>query len=136
MDPSITTVLSALWFLTPISVQAILLFRVVAAYPPRFLTWNQRLIIYIPFFVLLVARLINASICVAKIAEGVHTLANTFLASQLEWDLPYPKVEWFLQLIYDTYVSGSYPASQYKYAYGYGLAMPPVCFFHVFGRAS
>ena len=92
--------------------------------------------IYIPFFVLLVARLINASICVAKIAEGVHTLANTFLASQLEWDLPYPKVEWFLQLIYDTYVSGSYPAPQYGYADGYGLAMPPVCFFHVFGRAS
>ncbi|RDX48915.1 hypothetical protein OH76DRAFT_1404104 [Lentinus brumalis] len=105
VDPSITTVLTALWFLTPISVQAILLFRVVAAYPPRLLNWNRRFLIYGPFIVLLIARLINASICVAKIAQGVHTLANTFLASQLEWDLPYPKVEWFLQLFYDTYAS-------------------------------
>ncbi len=115
VDPSITTVLTALWFLTPISVQAILLFRVVAAYPPRLLNWNRRFLIYGPFIVLLIARLINASICVAKIAQGVHTLANTFLASQLEWDLPYPKVEWFLQLFYDTYVHSHLRNPRYVY---------------------
>ena len=54
------------------------------------------------FVVLLVARVINASMCVAKIAEGSQSITNTYQASQLEWNLPYAKIEWFLQLFYDT----------------------------------
>ncbi|KAI0742282.1 hypothetical protein C8Q80DRAFT_1108454 [Daedaleopsis nitida] len=105
VDPRITTVLTAIFFLLPISVQSILLFRVVAIYPPHFMSWRYRLLIYGPFAILLVTRVVNASICIAKIEEGVGLFANTYQVSQLEWNLPYAKIEWFLQLFYDTYAS-------------------------------
>ncbi|KAM5539660.1 hypothetical protein V8D89_006769 [Ganoderma adspersum] len=101
-----TLAFSAMAFCIPVCVQAVLIVRVVAVYPPRTLTWVRNLLIYGFFTAVFIARLVNMSIYLTKVSRRIHqTGADSITISVYEMSLPNGKVEWFLQSVNDLYAS-------------------------------
>ncbi|TBU42150.1 hypothetical protein BD309DRAFT_991879 [Dichomitus squalens] len=100
----IVIVITAMEFLLPICVQAILLIRLAAVYRPRDLAPKLCLAIYIPVVAFKVARLVNAGITVQYLLSHMPNDAGVIVAAQIVWGTKYVKIEWFLQLFDDMYV--------------------------------
>ncbi|KAI1787111.1 hypothetical protein LXA43DRAFT_1098601 [Ganoderma leucocontextum] len=96
----------AMNFLVPICVQGILLVRLVGVYPPTRNTRMQNIAIYIPVVAFKIARLINASYATRDLVNHTPDSLGVIAAAQLVWGTKYVKVEWFLQLFDDMFVSG------------------------------
>ncbi|EJF60328.1 hypothetical protein DICSQDRAFT_63176, partial [Dichomitus squalens LYAD-421 SS1] len=101
-----------LFLLVPFCVQAILVLRVLAAYPPKSLPPSRRLVIYGPIIIFKLARFANLIYMAVRLeqliqAGGGLSSNSVFTVSQAVWTLPSAKAEWFLQLFDDTYGSSS-----------------------------
>ncbi|TBU44841.1 hypothetical protein BD309DRAFT_957429 [Dichomitus squalens] len=96
---------TCLYFFIPICTQAILLFRVIAVYPPRFLSWARRALIYGTFGALLVARFVNSILDFHKTAQMIENTNDFAVAIESAWTLPYVKVELVLQLAHNVLAS-------------------------------
>ncbi|TBU23795.1 hypothetical protein BD311DRAFT_63384 [Dichomitus squalens] len=110
----IVIVITAMEFLLPICVQAILLIRLVSVYRPRYLATKLRLAIYIPVVAFKVARLVNAGITVQYLLSHMPNDAGVIIAAQIVWGTKYVKIEWFLQLFDDMFVSGLFVYKLYS----------------------
>lgn len=102
-DISITssTLVVSLYVLVPLCAESVLIFRVVAVYPPYLLSRTRCVALYGPIACLKVARVVNASYFIHSLLEGPHAQGPLSLAEYV-WHLPNGKVEWFLQLVDDT----------------------------------
>ena len=94
--------------MVPFCVQAILILRVLAAYPPRSMPPSGRLIIYGPIAIFKLARIANLVFMAVRLeqiiqAGGGLSSNSVFTVSQAVWSLPSAKAEWFLQLFDDMY---------------------------------
>ncbi|KAI0655741.1 hypothetical protein C8Q70DRAFT_887464, partial [Cubamyces menziesii] len=99
------TALTCLMILAPFCAELVLILRVIAVYPARSVSWSTRLLVYSPIAVLKAARIANIVVCVVKFVH-LSTHAQDFSQTgQTAWNLPYVKVEWFLQLIDMAFVS-------------------------------
>ncbi|PIL26378.1 hypothetical protein GSI_12134 [Ganoderma sinense ZZ0214-1] len=96
----------AMNFLVPICVQGILLVRLVGVYPPTANSRKQNLLIYIPVTVFKIARLVNAALATRDLINHEPDSLGVIVAAQIVWGTKYVKVEWFLQLFDDMFVSG------------------------------
>ncbi len=94
----------ALNFLVPISVQGILLVRLLGVYPPSINTRRQNLVIYVPIVIFKIARLTNIAYATGDIVSHSPDSIGIIKAAQLVWGTKYVKVEWILQLFDDMYV--------------------------------
>ncbi|TBU23757.1 hypothetical protein BD311DRAFT_810462 [Dichomitus squalens] len=99
-----------LFLLVPFCVQAILVLRVLAAYPPKSLPPSRRLVIYGPIIIFKLARIANLIYMAVRLeqliqAGGGLSSNSVFTVSQAVWTLPSAKAEWFLQLFDDMYAS-------------------------------
>lgn len=106
LDPGFALAQTVLLFAVPMLTQSILLIRVFAVYPPRLLSWPRILLIYTPIVALKIARIVNIVIFVIHINNSI--VGNPYGgldAGPVSWSLPYAKVEWFLQVFDDSYVS-------------------------------
>ncbi|KAI1787115.1 hypothetical protein LXA43DRAFT_896767 [Ganoderma leucocontextum] len=92
-------------FLVPICVQGILLVRLIGVYPPTRNTRKQNLAIYVPVVAFKMARLVNAAYAGRDLVDHTPDL-SIITAAQIVWGSKFVKVEWFLQLFDDMFVSG------------------------------
>ena len=92
-------------FLLPVCVQGILLIRLVAVYRPSEMPWGQGLAIYAPIVAFKIARLVNAGLATQHLLSHTPPNADVIVAAQIVWGTKYIKVEWFLQLFDDMYVT-------------------------------
>ncbi|PIL26381.1 hypothetical protein GSI_12138 [Ganoderma sinense ZZ0214-1] len=106
----------AMDFLVPICVQGILLVRLVSVYPPKSNSRQQNLVIYIPVVAFKVARLVNASYATHDLIGHLPDSLGVIAAAQFIWRTKYVKVEWFLQLFDDMFVSGLFVHKLYASA--------------------
>ncbi|EJF58932.1 hypothetical protein DICSQDRAFT_128637 [Dichomitus squalens LYAD-421 SS1] len=95
-----------LYVVLPICVQTILLFRIIAVYPPRSLPIATCIGLYGPAIAMKAARVANACYLIYSTQRGKEGVPKT-VASQSAaiWTSPYAKSEWFLQLADDVFVS-------------------------------
>ena len=93
--------ITCLYFFVPICTQSILLVRVIAVYPPRQINWAQRVVIYGTFTTVQTARMSNAIIDFVKTAQLISSTSDFLVAEESAWRMPYVKVEFILQLVYD-----------------------------------
>ncbi|PIL26376.1 hypothetical protein GSI_12132 [Ganoderma sinense ZZ0214-1] len=100
-----STLLVSLNILVPLCAESVLIFRVVAVYPPHILSRTRRLALYGPIVLLKVTRVINAFYFIHLLLGGPHA-QDPYALIQSIWRVPNGKLEWFLQLVDDTYVSG------------------------------
>ncbi|KAI1795281.1 hypothetical protein LXA43DRAFT_939146 [Ganoderma leucocontextum] len=105
VGPRLLLAVTCLYFFVPISTQSILLVRVIAVYPPRGISRAQQLLIYGTFTTIQTTRLVNAIIDFVKTAWMIENTTNFVMAEQAAWRLPYVKVEFILQLVYDVFAS-------------------------------
>ncbi|KAI1787112.1 hypothetical protein LXA43DRAFT_738417 [Ganoderma leucocontextum] len=96
----------AMDFLLPVSVQAILLVRLTCVYAPTRNSRMQNIAIYVPVVAFKIARLVNAVYAIRDLAGRMPDSFDVIAAAQLVWSTKYVKVEWFLQLFDDMFVSG------------------------------
>ncbi|KAJ7830399.1 hypothetical protein B0H13DRAFT_1514563, partial [Mycena leptocephala] len=83
----------------PICVESILLFRLLAVYPP---SRTPRLVLYSifgPLLLLKLGRIINAIIFFTEITSLAHQFPSSIAAAQVAWDRPGDKIEWILQVL-------------------------------------
>lgn len=97
----------AMNFLVPICVQGILLVRLIGVYPPKDNTKKKNLAIYVPVVAFKIARLVNASYATRDLINHTPDTLGVIGAAQLVWGTKYVKVEWFLQLFDDMYVTAA-----------------------------
>ena len=90
-----------MYFFIPICVQCILLVRIIAVYPPRTLTVAGWVVIYGTLIVVTIARFVNIALALNIIVDSAHQSSSALVTGQIVWNMPYSKVEWFLQLFYD-----------------------------------
>ncbi|KAI1795277.1 hypothetical protein LXA43DRAFT_1108278 [Ganoderma leucocontextum] len=106
LDPGFALAQTVLLFAVPMLTQSILVIRVFAVYPPPLLSWSRIFLIYTPIVALKVARVVNIVIFVIHINDNIKNNPFGGLdAGPVSWSLPYAKVEWFLQVFDDSYVS-------------------------------
>ncbi|KAI0351194.1 hypothetical protein OH77DRAFT_1358019, partial [Trametes cingulata] len=104
--------------LVPLFTESILVFRVVAAYPPHRMSWPQRIAIYFPIATFKISRLaVNITFAVTWINLAKHS-ANPLVAGEFGWNSAYTKVEWFLQMFDTTYTSILFLARLQPHTYG------------------
>ncbi|KAI0691630.1 hypothetical protein C8Q76DRAFT_758730 [Earliella scabrosa] len=101
----LTTALTCMYFFIPICVQCILLVRIIAVYPPRTLTVAGWVVIYGTLIVVTIARFVNIALALNIIVDSAHQSSSALVTGQIVWNMPYTKVEWFLQLFYDVFAS-------------------------------
>ena len=94
----------AMNFLVPISVQGILLVRLIGVYPPKENTLKKNLMIYIPVTAFKIARLVNAAYATRDLINHAPDSLGVIGAAKVVWGTKFVKVEWFLQLFDDMYV--------------------------------
>lgn len=90
----------------PIFVESILVFRLLAVYPPRRTSTRIVIAVFAPLLVIKVARVVNFiffySTVFRKEAEADSSSSALGPAS---FNHPSPKIEWFLQLVDNTFVN-------------------------------
>ncbi|KAI0640904.1 hypothetical protein C8Q79DRAFT_1003985 [Trametes meyenii] len=101
VSPDLDTAFAFMCILVPMFAELILLFRVVAVWPPRALSWRARLAVYVPVVAFKVARIVNDAMFIAKWVQLKRHTVDPLLTGQEAWSLPNAKVEWFLQF-FDT----------------------------------
>ncbi|KAI0669089.1 hypothetical protein C8Q78DRAFT_958983, partial [Trametes maxima] len=106
VSPDLDTAFAFMCILVPMFAELILLFRVVAVWPPRALSWRTRLAVYVPVIVFKVARIVNDAMFIAKWVQLKRHTVDPLLTGQEAWSLPNAKVEWFLQFFDTIYTSG------------------------------
>ena len=94
----------AMSFLVPVSVQGVLLVRLIGVYPPRGNTRKQNIAIYAPVVAFKIARFINAAYATRDLVPHLPNALSIIAAAQFVWSTKYIKIEWFLQLFDDMYV--------------------------------
>lgn len=101
VSPHMDTVFASMTIMVPSFAEVVLLFRVVAVYPPRILSWRRRVLIYGPIVAFKTSRFINSMIFIARWVQLKKNTVNPLLTGQEAWDLPNTKIEWVVQL-FDT----------------------------------
>lgn len=96
-----------LFLLVPFFVQAILILRVLAAYPPRSIRPSHKFAIYTPIILFKLGRIANLAYLIFRLEHTINAAGglsdnSVFTVSQAVWSLPSTKVDWFLQLFDDT----------------------------------
>lgn len=92
-------------FLIPVCVQAILILRVIAVYPPRALNWARKVLIYGPFIALSIGRIVNMVLYLNNASQVIRQSgANATAISFYVLHRPNAKAEWILQSVNDLYV--------------------------------
>ncbi|TBU28358.1 hypothetical protein BD311DRAFT_663458 [Dichomitus squalens] len=102
IHPRIVLACSILNFLIPLTVSVVLFIRLLAVYPPRTLSKIRLVLVYVPFLLGLLARCVMAGLIWWKTIAGIDDAESAFELWQITWVLPYPKVEWALELFCDT----------------------------------
>ncbi|KAI0351191.1 hypothetical protein OH77DRAFT_1429988 [Trametes cingulata] len=110
VHPDVDTAYACMTILVPMFAELVLLFRVVAVYPPRVLSWRKVILIYTPIVAVKMARVANEAIFIAKWVDLTKHTVNPLLTGQEAWSLPYAKVEWFLQFFDTIYTSALFLA--------------------------
>ncbi|KAI9061930.1 hypothetical protein FKP32DRAFT_1575076 [Trametes sanguinea] len=105
VHPNMDTTFACLTILVPLFAELILVFRVVAVYPPHVLSRAGRLAVYAPVAVFKLARIANDVVFVTRWARLNRHSVNPLQTGQTAWDLPNAKIEWFLQFFDTTYTS-------------------------------
>ncbi|KAM5531181.1 hypothetical protein V8D89_015151 [Ganoderma adspersum] len=113
---SLIIMIVAMDFLVPICVQGILLVRLVSVYPPTSNSRRQNLAIYIPVVAFKIARLFNAAYATHDLIGHLPDSLGVIAAAQFIWRTKYVKIEWFLQLFDDMFVSGLFVHKLYASA--------------------
>ena len=101
VDPKIVVACSFITFFIPITVQIVLLLRLLAVYPLRSLSRTKMALIYLPFTLGIMGRCAMASIIWWKMISALDASATAFGLWLVTWTLRYPKAEWALQLFCD-----------------------------------
>ncbi|PIL26420.1 hypothetical protein GSI_12177 [Ganoderma sinense ZZ0214-1] len=105
-ESRLVLVFMSMSFLIPICVQCVLIIRVIAVYPPWRLKRMETLFIYGTFAVLFIARIVNMTLFLNKVAQDISSSgADTITISLYAVSLPNGKAEWTLQSINDLYAS-------------------------------
>ncbi|KAL1937372.1 hypothetical protein VTO73DRAFT_13778 [Trametes versicolor] len=121
VNPNVDTAFASMTILVPIFAELVLLFRVVAVYPPRILSWRNRILIYVPIVAFKVARIVNAAVFISRWVRLKKDTINPLLTGQEAWSLPNPKIEWFVQFFDTIYVSTLFLARLQQSAGNEGL---------------
>ncbi|TBU38206.1 hypothetical protein BD309DRAFT_1012649 [Dichomitus squalens] len=95
----------ALDVFVPLCAETVLILRVLAVYPPRLLPRFQCFILYGSIVLLKVGRVVNVTYVIYRMVRGPSEQAALVLA-EFVWHLPNAKLEYILQLVDDTLVSG------------------------------
>ncbi|EJF60313.1 hypothetical protein DICSQDRAFT_63164 [Dichomitus squalens LYAD-421 SS1] len=98
----IVLAISIINFLIPVTVSVVLFIRLLAVYPPRTLSKTRLVLVYAPFLLGLLARCVMAGLIWWKTVAGIEDSETSLELWQVTWTLPYPKVEWGLELFCDT----------------------------------
>lgn len=101
VSPNMDTLFASMTILVPNFAELVLLFRVVAVYPPCMLSWRRKVLIYGPIVAFKTSRLINAVIFIERWVQLKKNTVNPLMTGQEAWDLPNAKIEWVVQL-FDT----------------------------------
>ncbi|KAI0365824.1 hypothetical protein BV20DRAFT_1056099 [Pilatotrama ljubarskyi] len=104
--------------LVPLFTESILVFRVVAAYPPRLMSWRRCIAIYFPIAAFKISRLVINIIFAVTWINLVKHSADPLVAGEFGWNSAFTKVEWFLQVFDTTYVSILFLAKLQPHTYG------------------
>ncbi|KAI0820495.1 hypothetical protein BC628DRAFT_1330172 [Trametes gibbosa] len=110
VHPNFDTVFASMTILVPNFAELVLLFRVVAVYPIRSLSWRRCIMIYAPVAIFKVARFTNVALFIAKWVQLKKNTVNPLETGQEAWSLPNAKIEWFVQLFDTMYISSLFLA--------------------------
>ncbi|KAJ2967964.1 hypothetical protein NUW54_g13354 [Trametes sanguinea] len=105
---------ACLTILVPLFAELILVFRVVAVYPPHALSRAGWLAVYAPVAVFKLARIANDVVFVTRWARLNRHSVNPLQTGQTAWDLPNAKIEWFLQFFDTTYMGRAILCAEYE----------------------
>ncbi|KAI0324277.1 hypothetical protein GY45DRAFT_1216088, partial [Cubamyces sp. BRFM 1775] len=105
VNPNADTASACMLILAPFFAELILVIRVVAVYPPFFMSWFRRILVYAPIALLKTARIVNiVAFLVQWVRLNKHTY-NPLQTGQDAWNLPNVKIEWILQFLDMSFVS-------------------------------
>ncbi|KAI0655753.1 hypothetical protein C8Q70DRAFT_923107 [Cubamyces menziesii] len=110
VSPAMDTALMFMTIFAPFCAEFVLVFRVVAVYPPRIISWPMRALVYAPVASLKTARVINIIIFIVQWVQQKEHLNSPLLRGQAAWSLPNIKLEWILQFVDMTFVSALFLA--------------------------
>ena len=99
VSPAMDTALMFMTIFAPFCAEFVLVFRVVAVYPPRIISWPVRALVYAPVASLKTARVINIIIFIVQWVQQKEHLNSPLLRGQAAWSLPNIKLEWILQFV-------------------------------------
>ena len=86
--------------LIPLFSEAILLFRVVAVYPPRTIALLHSIAVYGPIAAFKLSRLVNFALYIAQWVPKIRKdPSNIILLGQTSWGGVILKIEWLLMLV-------------------------------------
>ena len=95
--------LIGLYFFIPVCVQCILFVRILAVYPPHYISWARTSLIYGPLSAISIARLANVAIALKRIQDGSRGSDSPWVAATIGWHVPSAKAELFMGFLYDMY---------------------------------
>ncbi|KAH9900670.1 hypothetical protein C8Q73DRAFT_662259 [Cubamyces lactineus] len=110
VSPAMDTALMFMTIFAPFCAEFVLVFRVVAVYPPSTMSWPARILVYFPVASLKTARGINIIIFIVQWVHLKENLNSPLLRGQAAWGLPNIKLEWILQFLDMTFVSALFLA--------------------------
>ena len=99
VDPTLNTAFASILVLAPLFSESILVFRVVAVYPPRFMWWPKRLLVYGPIIAFKGGRIANIVVFIVRWVQLNKHAYNPVQTGQDAWNLPNAKIEWILQFL-------------------------------------
>ncbi|KAH9900667.1 hypothetical protein C8Q73DRAFT_637606 [Cubamyces lactineus] len=110
VDPTLNTAFASLLVLAPLFSESILVFRVVAVYPPRYMPWSKRLLVYGPIIAFKGGRIANTVVFIVRWVQLNRHAYNPLQTGQDAWNLPNVKIEWILQFLDMSFVSALFLA--------------------------
>ncbi|KAI0655750.1 hypothetical protein C8Q70DRAFT_923124 [Cubamyces menziesii] len=110
VDPTLNTAFASILVLAPLFSESILVFRVVAVYPPRFMWWPKRLLVYGPIIAFKGGRIANIVVFIVRWVQLNRHAYNPLQTGQDAWNLPNVKIEWILQFLDMSFASALFLA--------------------------
>ncbi|OJT12738.1 hypothetical protein TRAPUB_10715 [Trametes pubescens] len=105
VSPNMDMVFASMTILVPNFAELVLLFRVIAVYPPRTLSWRRKVLIYAPIVAFKTLHIVNAVVFIVRWVRLKKNTVNPLLTGQEAWSLPNAKIKWFVQFFDTIYVS-------------------------------
>ncbi|KAI0324813.1 hypothetical protein GY45DRAFT_1262112 [Cubamyces sp. BRFM 1775] len=114
VNPTLNTAFASILILAPLFSESILVFRVVAVYPLRFMWWPKRILVYGPIIAFKGARIANTVIFIVRWVQLNKHAYNPLQTGQDAWNLPNVKIEWILQFLDMSFASALFLARLHR----------------------